>query len=234
MNRIPVILMITMLMFLGAGRASAEELTAMMIFDYMIHYESDQLTNSPSIEDYHCKVTQATQRTGISVSESVVKDLFFMVPTFQLYVVDGEPMGYFDDDMLMVLLETNELTRERDQTINGIACYGVKTVPIDPAFAQYSRTYFVARDDFRHVRTVSHHANAHYDHLYTTIDYEYEMVDDFLLLSRTVAETKDENENVLAVITSTYSDYDFGLNLDLQFFKDILDRVGGEPIPSWN
>ncbi len=209
----------------------AQALSAIEIFDGMIHYENDQLDSHPSIEDYHCILTETTVRSGSSVRTIMEKDLYFMVPTFQLQLIDDKPAFYFDDTLLIVLLGSVELRRERDATIDDVDCYVIRTTPLDEAFRKYNRLYFVSMEDFRHVRTVSHHATNEYDDLTTEINYTYGEVGPFTLLIETSAETTDREDNPLATVTTTYTDYEFDVGLDFEWF---LDNVEGTPYPPLN
>jgi hypothetical protein len=133
---------------------------------------------------------------------------------------------------MIVFLESVDLTREREARINDVDCYAIRSTPKDPAFAQYNRLYYVARDDFRHVRTVATHSTREYDNLSTTIDYTYAPAGDFILLSQTVAETKDNDGNVLATVTTDYTDYEFALGLDIEWFASRVEDW--RPNPSLN
>jgi hypothetical protein len=222
MTRILALIISAFLLFSVNSPAKAVELSALDIFDSMIHFESDQLTTTPSTRDYHCSILETTTRTTVETREIKNKDLYFMVPTFQLQLIDNEPVFYFDDDLLIVLLESVDLQKLRDAVINDIPCYVIKSIPKDPAFAIYNRTYYVAQDNFRHVRTVAEHATLDYDNLNTVIDYTYDTFDGFTLLSKTVSETRDSNSNVLATVTTEYSNYEFGLGLTIDFFANYL------------
>jgi hypothetical protein len=225
MLKIPIFFAIILLILMINVPAKSEELAAMDIFDAMIHYDADQLSGSASIRDYHCRLVETTIKNSGSTSEIVEKDLYFMVPTFQLQLVADQPVFYFDDDLLIVLLESVNLQKLRDTVINDIPCYVIQTVPKDPAFTQYNRIYYVAKDDFRHVRTVAEHATLQYDNLSTVIDYTYDNFEGFVMLSRTVTETCDENDNLLANITTDYVDYEFGTGLTVDFFINILQNT---------
>jgi hypothetical protein len=228
MFRIGIIITVLLTLVLCSPATAAEgQLTAQQVFDKMIHYEYDQLSKVPSITDYRCDLTETTVRPGNPQREVVDKILYFMVPMFQLQMVGDEPVFYFDQDLMLILLDSVELARDRDQTVNEIPCYSITTRPSNPAYRAYSRTYLIAKDDFRHVRTISHHASEQIDNLTTQIDYTYGDVGgetgDFKLLVKTVAETKDADNNLIATVTAEYKDYQFGVGLDVQFFTD---RVG--------
>jgi hypothetical protein len=211
--------------------ASAVELTALDIFDGMIHYENDQLSKDPQIQDFHCVITETTAREAITHPEVIIKDYYFMVPTFQLQLIDDQAAFYFDDDLLIVLLESVDLVRERDAEIDDIPCYVIRSVPKDPAFSRYNRTYYVAQDDFRHIRTVSEHSTRELDNLNTVINYTYGTFGEFVLMSGTTSETLDENDNLLATVTTVYSDYEFGVGLDLEFFTAYVEgRTPNAPL----
>lgn len=203
--------------------AGADELTAIDIFDGMIYYESDQLTTTPSIRDYGCMITATSVRSGGRTQEIVEKSLYFMVPTFQLQLFEDKPVFYFDHDLLIVLLESHELIRLRDEVIENVPCFAIRLTPLDPAFAHYNRIYYVAQDDFRHIRTVVKGSDYRYDNLTTEINYTYETVGIFNLLSQTVAEVRDENDNPLSTVTTDYTDYEFGIGLDINFFINYLE-----------
>lgn len=223
MNRITVFPIIILLLLMAATPSGADDLSAIDIFDGMIHYESDQLTTTATTRDYFCAITETTVRTGVGAREIIDKEFYFMVPTIQLQLIGGKPVFYFDDNLLIVLLESVELQKLRDAEIDGVNCYVIKSIPKDPAFARYNRTYYVAQDDFRHVRTIAEHATYELDFIHTIIDYTYDRIGDFILLSHTVAETLDINDNSIATVTTDYTNYQFGLGLSQQFFTDLLE-----------
>jgi len=214
---------------LSAFPAGADELTAIDIFDGMIHYENDQLYSSLDIRDYSCNVMEVTRRTSVGTREIVEKTLYFMTPTVQLQLIDDQAVFYFDDDLLIVLLESVELERLGDTEIDDVECYAIRSTPLDPAFARYNRVYYVAKDDFRHVRTVANHATRDFDNLETEINYTYDEVGQFVMLAETIAETYDDNDNLLATVTTTYSEYEFGLGLNMDFFIQYVEDVSVNP-----
>jgi len=233
MSRLTKAIIFCMLTILfGAQTADADQLSAIEIYDGMIHYEGDQLLQSPSIDDYKCHITETTVRTGVEARQIIEKELYFMEPTFQLQLIDDEPVFYFDDDLMIVYLESVDLSRERDAEIDGVDCYAIRSTPKDPAFSRYNRIYYVAREDFRHVRTIATHSTRDYDNLTTTINYTYASVEDFVLLTQTISETKDENNNTIATVTTEYTDYEFGLGLDIEWFASRVE--GWRPNPSLN
>ena len=229
MKRVYELAVLTFCLMLLSMPSNAEELTATQIFDAMVHYESDQLETSASINDYHCIVTETTQRVGLATTEVLVKDLYFMAPNMLLYMIDRQPSGYFSDQKMIELLEMSELSRQRDETVNGVDCYVIERKPLDPAFKQYYWIYYVAKDDYRHVKTISHHANYQYDSLLTTTEYVYSKVGDFVLLTGTTKDSKDDKDNLLATVETTYTDYEFGLGLTVENFmewtKDSADPI---------
>ncbi|MCK4719882.1 hypothetical protein KAU08_04445, partial [bacterium] len=62
-----------------------------------------------------------------------------------------------------------------------------------------------------------------YDNLTTVINYTYETFGIFNLLSQTVSEIRDENDNPLATVTTDYTDYEFGIGLSIDFFTNYLE-----------
>lgn len=215
---------------LPAG-AQRQRIAALDIFDGMIHFESRQLEAAPSVNDYHCVLNEVTVRAGTDNEETARKDLYYMIPTFQLQLVDDQPVFYFDDDLLILLLESVDLTREPDAEVNGVDCYTIRTRPKDPAFRQYNRIYYVAKDDFRHIRTVASHANRDLDELRTQIDYVYDEVGGFTLVVEQTAETRDGEGNLVATTITTYTDYEFGLGLDVEFFTSYVgDKRPNPPL----
>lgn len=200
--------------------SAAEQMTAEKIFDRMIHYEYDQLSKVPSITDYTCKVTETTIRPGNTKKEVTNKVLYFMIPMFQLQTINDEPAFYFDQDLMLMRLDSLSLKREKDAKINDVDCYVITTRQRDPAYKAYYITYYIAKDDFRRVRTISHHASDEMDNLTTTIEYTYGPVDKFTLLISTYAETKDKNDKLIAITNAEYKDYKFGIGLDVKFFSE--------------
>jgi hypothetical protein len=222
MRRILIILIALAIPLIAAPSAQSVNITAQDIFDKMIHYECDQLAVSPNVSDYQCSITETTVRPGSPERQVIDKTLFFMVPMFQLQLVGEEPVFYFDQDLMLVLLDSMELVRDNDAIIGDVPCYVIMTRPVNPAYRQYSRTYYVAQDDYRHVRTISHHASEDRDDLITQIDYTYSPVEGFKLLTKTVALTKDENDIEIATVTDEYKDYQFSVGLSMEFFTNYV------------
>jgi len=233
MTRLLVFISVFFVMVAGtASGAGAPQLSALEIFDGMIHYECDQLAKEPNTSDYHCKVTQTVEKAGTRTMETVEKDLYFMIPIYQLHISDGKPVYYVDDDLLVITLEGNELRRERDVKIDGVDCYAIRTTPVDPAFSRFNVIYCVAKDDFRHVRTTKHGSSSELDNTITTSDYTYGPAGSFTLLQKTVAVTTDTEGTVLHTVTAEYTDYEFNIGLTLEFFAEWL--ADWRPNPIWN
>jgi hypothetical protein len=222
MRLIPVFILALGLMLISAGAVQAETLSAQDIFDKMIHYEYDQLLPS-NISDYSGNITETSVRAGSTgTSEVTQKNLFFMVPMFQLELVGEEPVFYFDQDLMLILLDSVDLTKGADARVGDVDCYVITSQKRNPAFRKYFTTYYVAKDDFRHVQTVSHHASEEMDDLVTTITYTYGEADVHKLLVKKVAETKDSAGNLLATTTAVYSDYTFNTGLTVEFFTNYV------------
>jgi hypothetical protein len=219
MYRIPAFLVCIMVL-IAAVPAHSETVTAEAIFDKMIHYEGDQLSTSPSITDFRCKITETTTRPQVTEPEVKEKTFYFMVPVFQLQMMGEEPVFYFDQDQMLLRLVTNELTRGRDETVNDVDCYVITLTPKNPAYRSRIKTYYVAKDDYRHIRTVTHHSSDTMDNLTTQIDYVYGDFQGCSLLAQATAETKDADGNLIATTTAVYSDYEFGLGLTTEFFTE--------------
>jgi len=232
MARVAVILMVLFFVLLVAHPANADQLSAQEIFEGMIYYENDQLDKDPGASDFHCKVTQTLQRTGSRTVEVMEKDYYFMVPIFQLHLLDDEPIFYYDSDLLVVTLESSELQRMRDEELNGVDCYVIRSTPVDLVYARFSTIYYVAKDDYRHVRTVKHGSSSEADDITTVLDYAYQAVGPYTFLEQTIAQTSDAEGNPLHTVTAVYSDYEFDVGLDLAFFADYLDKY--RPNPIWN
>ena len=186
-------------------------MTGEAIFDKMIHYESDQLAKVPSTNDYRCKLTETTVNAGSLQRGIVDKTVYFMVPMFQLQTTMVEPSPpeygsppaepqqlieqpvlYSDQDQELYFLDSRKLTKEKDTVINNVPCYAITLTPLNPVYKAYYATYSIAKDDFRHIRTVSHHASDTMDNLVTEIDYTYGTFNGFNLLKETVAITKSD------------------------------------------
>jgi len=233
MIRITVLFMVPLLLMVAALPVSADQLTAQEIFEGMVYYENDQLESQPDTTDYHCTVIQTISRPGIRVTESIAKDLYFMVPVFQLHMIDEVPAYYFDSDAIIITLESMDIERLRDATVGEIECYVIKATPRDLAFARFNTTYYVAMDNFRHVYTEKYGSNNQYDLTITKLDYTYGTEGPFTLVQNILAETKDPEGNVLFAVEAVYSDYEFNVGLDLEFFISAFEGES-HPNPVWN
>jgi hypothetical protein len=200
----------------------------------MIYYENDQLATQPDISDYHCTVTQTITRAGTRITEEMVKDIYFMLPAYQIHLIDDTPAYYFDNDAILVTLESMDLERHRDATTDGVDCYVLKATPLDAAFARFHTMYYVAKDDFRHVMTVKLGSSDELDITTTTLSYTYGPAGPFQLTQRILAETFDEQGTLIHTVDAVYSDYEFGLGLDVEFFINPIMEDDGSVHPIWN
>jgi len=206
----------TLLLLMPA--AQAEKLTAESIFDKVIHYEADQLATVPSVNDFKCTMKQTTVQPGVAEATTKEETMFFMKPVFQLYMIGDKTIGYQDQDTLLVLLDQNQLSRERDAKVEDIDCYVISLKPNHPAYKSRVVAYYVAKDDFRTVRIIRHYADDKFDDLVKQIDYKYGPVDRFKLPIRMIAEFKDPSGKLMATTTVEYTDYKFNIGLTVQFF----------------
>jgi len=231
MNRISVFTMavVAVILFATAVSAQADRLTALEIFEGMIYYENDQLETNPRITDYYCIKTETMVRTRSATQEIVVKDIYFMVPGYYLEMIGENPAFYRDVTDVGNHLMIVDLGKLRDERVNGIDCYVIQMAPKDPAYKKYVKTYYVAKDDFRKIKTVSLNANDEMDDLKTEITYSYGEFDGFRLLSGEEAVWTDKDGNTLATVTTVYSDYEFNVGLDDKFFAS--HREGKTVIP---
>ncbi len=234
MYRFQIIAVMLLLALVSSSPAVADDLTAQEIFEGMIYYENDQLVAQPDISDYHCTVTQTVTRAGARITEEMVKDIYFMIPAFQLHFIDGTPAYYFDNDAILVTLESMELDRLRDATNNDVDCYVLMATPTDPAFARFNTTYYVAKDDFRHVMTVKFGSSDQLDTTTTTLNYTYGPAGPFQLTQRILAETFNEEGALIHTVDAVYTDYEFGLGLDIEFFINPIMDGDGTVHPIWN
>ena len=232
MKRITYLLAV-LLLLIGSMPSMADELTAQEIFEGMIYYENDQLESNTDYTDYHCRVVQTKETTGVRATESLEKDLYFMVPAYQLHMIGGTPAYYFDSDAIIITLESLDMERLRDATINDVDCYVIRGTPKDPAFARFNTTYYVAKDDFRHVRTVKLGSNDEYDSTTTVLDYTYGPEGPCNMVQNIVATTSTPDGNVIYTVNAVYSDYEYNIGLDVEFFLSAFEGEG-QPNPIWN
>jgi hypothetical protein len=231
MNRFAVlsITVLSILLISVCAVAQEQPRTATDIFEGMIYYENDQLEGNPRIDDYHCTKTETTVRSGSPIQEIVTKDIFFMVPGYYLELIGEEPVFYRDVSDIGNHLYVVDLNRLRDTKIGDIDCYVIQMVPKDAAFRTYTKTYYVAQEDFRKVRTVSINANDELDDLTTEINYTYGEINGFMLLTGEIAAWSDNEGNVVATVTTEYTDYEFGIGLDEQFFASYRESHSINP-----
>ena len=58
-------------------------------------------------------------------------------------------------------------------------------------------------------------------------------MEDFVLLTGTLKEARDDNDNLLATVITTYTDYEFGLGLTVDDFISWTED-SADPIPPMN
>ncbi len=211
----------------------ADDITAQEIFESMIYYDSDQLETRPGTTNYHCTIIQKKERVGSGTYEIMEKEYYFMTPAYSIDFYDETPAHYYDPDGILATLETQQLDKLRDETINSVDCYVIRLTPKDPIYRDFPSTYYVAKDDFRHVRTVNHSSIPEYLNVIKTLDYRYTEVEDFTLITEIVVNINDVEGNLLYTVTAAYVDYEFNVDgIDLEFF---LENSGDMTVnPSWN
>jgi len=205
-----------------------DEFTAQDIFEGMIYYDNDQLEGS-NVHDYHCVVTQTIEVPGSRTLQVMVKDVYFMVPMYQLDLYDDEPAHIFEPDALITTLEIQELERLRDTSIDDVDCFVIRLTPRDAAFQRFPSTYYLEKDDFRKIRTVNFGTSADFDRVRKVLDYTYAEVEDFMLLDTIVALTEDPDGMLLHTVTAVYTDYEFDIGLTEEFFRQYTGDITVNP-----
>jgi len=200
------------------------DLTAQDIFEGMVYYENDQL-EAAGLNDYHCICTQ----TGSRAMQVLEKDVYFMVPVYQLHMYDGKPAYIFEPDAIITTLEIQTLDRLRDTKIGDVDCYVIRLTPFEAAFERYPSTHYVAKDDFRKIRTLNYASTDELDRVLKILDYTYSEVNGMMLLKTTVVKTEDEEGNLIHTVTAEYTDYEFDTGLTEQFFKQFDSDISINP-----
>jgi len=205
------------------------DLTAQDIFEGMIYYENDQL-EAAGINDYHCTCTQTIVFPGSRAMQVMEKDVYFMVPVYQLDMYDGKPAHIFEPDAIITTLEIQTLERLRDTKIGDVDCYVIRLTPFEAAFVRFPSTHYVAKDDFRKIRTLNYGSTDEFDRVLKTLDYTYSEVNGMMLLKTIAVKTEDEEGNLLHTVTAEYTDYEFDTGLTEQFFKQFDSEISINPL----
>jgi hypothetical protein len=224
MKNILIFLLPVILLLLVTPPAWSEALSAEQIYDKLVHYESDQLATVPSITDYTCTLTESETRPGIPDKQTMVKTIYFMIPVYQLQMLGDEPVFFFDQSSMLLLLENYILVKDHDAKIGDVDCWVITLKPKNPAFKTRLQTYYVAKEDSRLVRFINHHPTDQYDDVLTIWNYTYGPAGQFKLRVSVTSETKDLKGNLLSSTVGKYTDYKFNIGLDYKFFADKIEN----------
>ncbi len=225
-RNLTAIFLMSVLMLVSGGIANAgiadERVTAEVILDGMTHFEADQ-----GLKDYKAGILEITEETSRPGVVQVEKEIYFMAPNVLLTMVNGEPKSYSDDKSFQVFLSMMDLERKDDEEIRGEACFVVVATPRDPALKKYTKTYYVAKSDFRKIRIVSVRSEMSIQFVTYIIDFNYNDFADggkkYSLVKSSEAVAHDGDGVELLTQTNLFRDYEFNIGLTQKFFDKILE-----------
>jgi hypothetical protein len=207
--------------FAGAQGITDSLITAEVILDGMTHFDADQ-----GLKDYTVDISETTTLPDNPEVNQREKTLYFMAPNVYLTTINDKPVVYTNDASFSLLLSLNDLKRDKDVVIDGISCFKVIRTPKDPEYKKYTETFYVAKDDYRRIRTERITSELHYDYILSQKDYNYSQYQDkgdtwTLVSSRHVVDL-DRKGAKLMEQTEQYSNYRFNTGLTQSFFDNIL------------
>ena len=205
----------------AAGDIVEDLITPEAILDGMMHFEGDQ-----GLEDFMVNVRQTTLEAGGSEEYQVEMVLYFLAPNLQLTMVDDEPRSLQSEASFQAFLTNMGIEMGKDTLIGEEECYKIVATPRAFGRADYTKTYYISKADFRKLRIESVRSEMQYKYVRYVTDYSYDEYDDgeniwtFISASNVAAYT-DKNEKVFDQ-RNEYYDYDVNSGLTQKDFEKML------------
>jgi hypothetical protein len=225
MSRYILLILVFMLAGVSASNAGGiadERLTPEIILDGMTHFEADQ-----GIKDYKVKILEVTRETGRPEIIQVEKEVYFMAPNVKLTMIDEQPKGYADDSSFQVFLSMMDIERKKDTEIDGEDCFVVVATPRDIGLKRYTNTYYVAKSDYRKMRSEIIMSDRTFQFVSYHTDFIYEDMeegeDTFRVVKSSETIVRDMDDNEVRAQTNLFREYEFNIGLTQKFFDKILE-----------
>lgn len=188
----------------------------------MIYFEFAQ-----GVHDYSVEVIETESDLRTNAQSSIRKQIYYLAPATTLTLLDGQALNILSADLFARFLDGVDLAWEPDDVINGVACYVVRANPIEGAFKDNAKYYYLAKDDFRKIRIRAIKSDSIQQKKFWFInDFSYRKSDDgFLLPSNTQARLLTWEEIPLTLTQAVFQKYAINKGLEENFFAPYLKDV---------
>lgn len=205
----------------ASGAIVEDLITPEAILDGMLHFEADQ-----SLKDFRVNIRQTTSEVDNTEVYQVEMVLYFLAPNLQLTMVGDEPKSLQSDASFQAFLSNMGIERGKDTVIEDEECFKIVATPMAFGRAEYTKTYYISKADFRKIRIESVRSEMRFKYIRYVTDYFYDEYDDgeniwTLICSSDVAAYIDKNEKVFDQ-KNEYYDYDVDLGLTQKDFEKML------------
>ena len=205
----------------ASGDIIEDLITPEAILDGMLHFKADQ-----GLKDFMVNVRQTTLEAGGSEEYQVEMVLYFLAPNLQLTMVGDEPRSLQSEASFQAFLSNMGIERGKDTVIEDEDCYKIVATPRAFGRAEYTKTYYISKTDFRKIRIESIRSEMRFKYIRYVTDYYYDEYDDgeniwTLICNSDVAAYTDKNEKVFDQ-KNEYYDYDVDSGLTQKDFEKML------------
>ena len=198
--------------------ADDEELTPARALANMLLFEATQ-----GIQDYSVEVVEATTDVRTDAEGVVRKEIFFRAPATTLTMVDAEPTTIVDINLFGRFLDGVELAFAPEEDVDGVPCYVIQTTPLEAAFKDNIKFYYVAQDDFRKIRIRAVKTDSNLEKFWFINDFSYKDVDyKYRLPGGSRASLENWNGILLSETKATFLEYQINTGLPEEFFAQFL------------
>lgn len=217
-------LIISFILFSTAANSASivdQKISPEIILDGMTHFEADQ-----GLKEYSVNILQTDKVIDSYGTSQVEKTKYFMAPDVSLTLVGEVPINFSNDRTFSIFLDKMNLERLKDESVKGELCFKVLATPLDPVFAEFTKTYYVSKKDYRKVRIVSIRSEMDRDYIKYVMDFYYETYrlgrDNYKLLNRSEVTAYDHKNKSVMERTNEFRNYEIDLGLTEKWFEDIL------------
>jgi len=206
----------------SSGKDAPKPGTPALALANMIYFEYAQ-----GVHDYSVEVIETQSDLRSNEQSSLRKQLYYLAPATTLTLLDGQALNILSADLFAKFLDGVDLAWEPDDVINGVGCYVVRANPIEGAFKDNAKFYYLAKDDFRKIRIRAIKSDAIQQQKFWFInDFSYRKSDDgYLLPSNTTARLLSWEEIPLTLTQATFQKYAINKGLGENFFAPYLKDV---------
>lgn len=184
----------------------------------MLTFEGNQ-----GVLDYKVDIMEVTRSSMSNQTRSVRKVMYYLEPIRQLTLKDNIPIYYLDESLFARKMDQVELTRLGDQEVNGVDCFVIRMTPVEEAFSQNVKHYYIAKDDYRKIRIESVRVNLAGHERFMVTDFNYRKVDGrYNLPLNSESRLYDGRDFLMETTTATFMDWHINIGLTAEFLNEKL------------